>query len=589
MRFGELAKAVPGLSDRLLSQRLRELEEEGWSSGGRGRDAGAGDLLADREGRRARPGDPRAPGLGAHAGSKPGDAPGAAHIGSSVARVRSTRTLPASLISWSSRVTGAVKCLATDPPGVRLGGSPGRPARPLPRRPLRAQAAGGDAQAGAGAADRRGDRASAAARSRPTSSCATPRARCPARSGSTTWRRAGAARGGAARRRRSGDRRRARLLPGRRPGVAELRLPRHPRAPRRRGGSAGPAGGAAQAAARRGAVRAAEAAGAAAAAEDDRRGDGGVRRRPARPAGRAGAARLGRAPWSGPSRRSRTATRRRRSRRRSRIWRRRPEVEAIVVTRGGGSLADLWAFCDETLCRTVAMLRVPVVSAIGHERDSTLIDDVAARRLLDPDPRRRGGGAARLPRSPGRPGAPASRCAGRRTARSAPARGTWPRWRAARRGRCSASAAGLNQKTREIRAASERGLAERGSYQRRDRHRSRPCPRVRSSEAAARRESAPGAAIERRRGDAAAAPRGAAEDRVTLRAHDPERTLERGYALAETIAGEPVTSAEARAAGGLVCALRWPSRPSRGDDLARQIAGVRARVSADQRTRGRFL
>ena len=56
----------------------------------------------------------------------------------------------------------------------------------------------------------------------------------------------------------------------------------------------------------------------------------------------------------------------------------RPEVEAIVVTRGGGSLADLWAFCDETLCRTVAMLRVPVVSAIGHERDTTLIDDVAA-------------------------------------------------------------------------------------------------------------------------------------------------------------------------------------------------------------------
>ena len=56
----------------------------------------------------------------------------------------------------------------------------------------------------------------------------------------------------------------------------------------------------------------------------------------------------------------------------------RPEVEAILVTRGGGSLADLWAFCDETLCRTVAMLRVPVISAIGHERDSTLIDDVAA-------------------------------------------------------------------------------------------------------------------------------------------------------------------------------------------------------------------
>src|ERR1700760_2748617 len=56
----------------------------------------------------------------------------------------------------------------------------------------------------------------------------------------------------------------------------------------------------------------------------------------------------------------------------------RPEVEAIAAPRGGASLADLWAFCDETLCRTVAMLRVPVVSAVGHERDTTLIDDVAA-------------------------------------------------------------------------------------------------------------------------------------------------------------------------------------------------------------------
>src|SRR3954454_11919321 len=56
----------------------------------------------------------------------------------------------------------------------------------------------------------------------------------------------------------------------------------------------------------------------------------------------------------------------------------RPEGETILVMRGGGSIADLWAFCDEPLCRTVVMLRVPVVSAIGHERDSTLIDDVAA-------------------------------------------------------------------------------------------------------------------------------------------------------------------------------------------------------------------
>src|SRR4051795_12567722 len=54
------------------------------------------------------------------------------------------------------------------------------------------------------------------------------------------------------------------------------------------------------------------------------------------------------------------------------------EVEVIVVARGGGSLADLFAFCDETLCRPVAMLRVPVISSVGHHTDRTLIDDVSA-------------------------------------------------------------------------------------------------------------------------------------------------------------------------------------------------------------------
>ena len=55
-----------------------------------------------------------------------------------------------------------------------------------------------------------------------------------------------------------------------------------------------------------------------------------------------------------------------------------PEVEVIVVARGGGSLMDLFAFCDEALCRTVSMLRVPVIASVGHHTDRTLIDDVAA-------------------------------------------------------------------------------------------------------------------------------------------------------------------------------------------------------------------
>src|SRR5947209_9154319 len=46
-----------------------------------------------------------------------------------------------------------------------------------------------------------------------------------------------------------------------------------------------------------------------------------------------------------------------------------PEVEVVIVARGGGSLADLFAFCDEALCRTVALLRVPVISSVGHHTD----------------------------------------------------------------------------------------------------------------------------------------------------------------------------------------------------------------------------
>ena len=54
------------------------------------------------------------------------------------------------------------------------------------------------------------------------------------------------------------------------------------------------------------------------------------------------------------------------------------DVEVIVVARGGGSVMDLMAFSDETLCRTVALLPVPVIASVGHHTDRTLIDDVAA-------------------------------------------------------------------------------------------------------------------------------------------------------------------------------------------------------------------
>ncbi|OHU98803.1 exodeoxyribonuclease VII large subunit [Mycobacterium talmoniae] len=61
-----------------------------------------------------------------------------------------------------------------------------------------------------------------------------------------------------------------------------------------------------------------------------------------------------------------------------------PEVEVIVVARGGGSVEDLLPFSDETLCRAIAACRTPVVSAVGHEPDNPLCDLVADLRAATP-------------------------------------------------------------------------------------------------------------------------------------------------------------------------------------------------------------
>ncbi|WP_405675909.1 exodeoxyribonuclease VII large subunit [Streptomyces sp. NBC_01511] len=61
-----------------------------------------------------------------------------------------------------------------------------------------------------------------------------------------------------------------------------------------------------------------------------------------------------------------------------------PEVDVIIVARGGGSVEDLLPFSDEQLVRAVAACRTPVVSAIGHEPDSPLLDLVADVRASTP-------------------------------------------------------------------------------------------------------------------------------------------------------------------------------------------------------------
>jgi exodeoxyribonuclease VII large subunit len=61
-----------------------------------------------------------------------------------------------------------------------------------------------------------------------------------------------------------------------------------------------------------------------------------------------------------------------------------PDVDVIVIARGGGSLEDLLPFSDEALVRAVASAGTPVVSAIGHEQDAPLLDHVADVRASTP-------------------------------------------------------------------------------------------------------------------------------------------------------------------------------------------------------------
>lgn len=61
-----------------------------------------------------------------------------------------------------------------------------------------------------------------------------------------------------------------------------------------------------------------------------------------------------------------------------------PEVDVIIIARGGGDFQNLLPFSDERLVRFVATLRTPVVSAIGHEPDHPILDDVADLRASTP-------------------------------------------------------------------------------------------------------------------------------------------------------------------------------------------------------------
>jgi len=246
----------------------------------------------------------------------------------------------------------------------------------------------------------------------------------------------------------------------------------------------------------------------------------------------------------------------------------RPEVEVIVVARGGGSLADLFAFCDETLCRTVALLRVPVIASVGHHSDHTLLDDVAAVSCSTPTHAAEAAVPVDCLQARERLHALGARLERQGTRAVLERARTLSRLSRAPAHHVDRHRIRLHQHTRELRASARRAMGEqqRRTQTRllaivRDTHAAKATAMHGESRVhadAVKLEGRRKSAVNRRRDDLERLAR-------VLDAHDPQRTLERGYALVEDSSGEPVSSvAAARHAGALVLRLhdgRIPVRP----------------------------
>ena len=206
------------------------------------------------------------------------------------------------------------------------------------------------------------------------------------------------------------------------------------------------------------------------------------------------------------------------------------EVDVIVVARGGGSLADLFCFCDETLCRTIALLGVPVIASVGHHTDRTLIDDVAAMSCSTPTHAAESAVPVHCSEARGGLLAVARRLDVHSRRALLHHAHTLARLSRAPGEHLAGERRRLHQRMREIRAAGRR--------------------RVQTELARSARKAL---VLERKAHAAGLDARGATRLSAlasALTAHDPARTLERGYALVTDRAGEIVTSAAAARRAG---------------------------------------
>jgi exodeoxyribonuclease VII large subunit len=221
---------------------------------------------------------------------------------------------------------------------------------------------------------------------------------------------------------------------------------------------------------------------------------------------------LARAPVQGPSAAARIQ-------RALEMLARHPEVEVIVLTRGGGSADDLAAYDDEALARAIAACAVPVVSAVGHETDISIADLVADARAATPSQ------AAEMLVPDARARRDALRHLEARMRRAVLLSVTQRR-RAVERGRAAVEAlsAGRVAASRSALASLERRLAARHPRAELESARADVAPLV------ARLEAAMATRLAHRRG-------ALATSAARLDALSPLRVLARGYAIATDARG----------------------------------------------------